>query len=149
MLRTRHLKMAGHYLRHRFSELHPFEVQALLINACNLKCSYCRCPEIKMALLSTEQWIETLRGLAQLGTMRVKFQGGEPTLRNDFKALCAESRRLGILTAVVTNGIRLVEQPDLLDELDEVVVSVDGPVAEIHDRQRGPGTHEIALEALR
>jgi MoaA/NifB/PqqE/SkfB family radical SAM enzyme len=149
MLRTRHLKMAGHFLRHRFAELHPFEVQALLLNACNLKCSYCRCPEIKTELLSTRQWLETLGSLAALGTLRVKFQGGEPTIRHDFKELCAESRRLGILTAVVTNGIRLVEQPDLFDELDEVVVSVDGPIAELHDRQRGAGTHALALTALR
>jgi MoaA/NifB/PqqE/SkfB family radical SAM enzyme len=140
--------MAGHFLRHRLSEVHPFEVQALLLNACNLKCSYCSCPALKTSLLTTEQWLTTLRGLARLGTLRIKFQGGEPTLRHDFKTLCAESRRLGILTAVVTNGIRLVEQPDLYDELDEVVVSVDGPVAELHDAQRGPGTHAVAVEAL-
>lgn len=149
MLRTRHLKMAGHFLKHRFAEVHPFEVQAMLLNACNLKCSYCRCPEIKSELLSTAQWLEALRSLAALGTLRVKFQGGEPTLRHDFKELCAESRRLGIVTAVVSNGIRLAAEPDLFDELDEVVVSVDGPIAELHDRQRGAGTHAQALAALR
>lgn len=149
MLKTRHLKMAAHFLRYRFAEVHPFEVQALLLNACNLKCSYCRCPEMKTELLTTEQWIEILRGLASLGTLRIKFQGGEPTLRLDFKTLCAESRRLGIRTAVVSNGIKLVEQPHLYDELDEVVVSVDGPIAELHDRQRGQGTHAKAVEALR
>jgi MoaA/NifB/PqqE/SkfB family radical SAM enzyme len=149
MLRTRHLRMAGHFLRHRFAELHPFEVQAILLNACNLKCSYCRCPEIKTELMTTRQWLETLEGLAALGTLRIKFQGGEPTLRRDFKELCAASRRLGLLTAVVTNGSRLVEQPDLFDELDEVVVSLDGPVADLHDKHRGAGTHAIAVEALR
>ncbi len=141
--------MAGHFLKHRFADVHPFEVQAMLLNACNLRCSYCRCPDLKSALLSTAQWLETLREFAALGTLRIKFQGGEPTLRHDFKELCAESRRLGILTAVVSNGIRLVEQPDLFDELDEVVVSVDGPIAELHDRQRGAGTHAQALPALR
>ena len=96
--------LAAHYLRHRFRTLHPFEVQAVLLNDCNLRCSYCRCPEMVVPQLSTEQWSDIVRGLARLGTLRIKFQGGEPTLRKDFDAICAAAKSAGIVTAVTTNG---------------------------------------------
>ena len=148
MIRPRHFAMASRFLRRRFRELHPYEVQALLLNACNLKCVYCRCPEIKTTLMTTEQWRGTIRRLAALGTMRIKFQGGEPTLRTDFRELCGEAQRAGILVAVVTNGLRIAERPELLDAVDEVVVSIDSPAPEIHDRLRGQGTHAQAVRAV-
>ena len=92
MISMRHVKMAARFAAGRMRELHPFEVQAVLLNACNLKCVYCRCPEIATRLMSTEQWLSTIRGLARLGTMRIKFQGGEPTLRAT-SARCAPSRK--------------------------------------------------------
>jgi MoaA/NifB/PqqE/SkfB family radical SAM enzyme len=148
MIRTRHLKMAARFAAHRFRPLHPFEVQALLLNACNLKCTYCRCPDLKSALMTTEQWQVTIRGLAALGTMRIKFQGGEPTLYPGFRELCVETRRAGILTAVITNGVKVAAQPELLDDLDEMVVSLDSATPEIHDRHRGAGTHARAVQAI-
>ena len=33
-------RLAAHFLRYRFRAVHPFEVQAVLLNACNLKCEY-------------------------------------------------------------------------------------------------------------
>lgn len=148
MIRARQARMAARYLANRFHEVHPFEVQALIVNACNLKCRYCRCPEIPTRILSTAQWRDVLRGLGALGTLRIKFQGGEPTLRDDFVELCAEARRAGIVTAVITNGVRVAEDPSLLDELDELIVSLDSVHPEIHDRIRGAGSHACALTAI-
>ena len=148
MIRARHLAMAGRFLTHRFRAVHPYEVQALLLNACNLKCVYCRCPDIKTALLSTAQWLELIRNLASVGTMRIKFQGGEPTLRNDFRELSAEAHALGLTTAVITNGLEVAAQPALLDHLDEMVASLDAVTPEIHDRLRGQGTHPQVVRAI-
>lgn len=148
MIRSRHLKMAARFAAGRLRELHPFEVQAALLNACNLKCVYCRCPEIRTRLLSTDQWREVIQGLAALGNLRIKFQGGEPTLRPDFAELCAVSQEAGILTAVVTNGFGIAETPALLDHLDEVVVSLDSPRAELNDELRGPRCFEHATRAI-
>jgi MoaA/NifB/PqqE/SkfB family radical SAM enzyme len=148
MIRPRHLKMAARFAAGRLRELHPFEVQAALLNACNLKCVYCRCPEIRTRLLSTGQWRQVIQGLAALGTLRIKFQGGEPTLRPDFRELCAVSQQAGILTAVVTNGFGIAETPALLDHLDEVVVSLDSPRAELNDELRGPRCFEHATRAV-
>jgi MoaA/NifB/PqqE/SkfB family radical SAM enzyme len=120
----------------------------VLLTACNLKCAYCRCPEIKSRVLGTEKWHAILRGLAELGTERIKFQGGEPTLRGDFRAIAAEAKRLGLRTAVVTNGVRVAEEPGLLEPIDEVVVSIDAVTPELHEAHRGPGTHAPAVAAL-
>ncbi len=149
MIRPRHAKIAGKFLRHRFRSIHPFEVQAVLLNACNLACVYCRCPEVTTSLMTTDEWRHTIRGLARLGTMRVKFQGGEPTLRHDFTELAREARAAGVTTAVVTNGIRVAERPELIDDVDEVVVSLDSIRPEIHDRARGQGSHAAAVRAIR
>jgi MoaA/NifB/PqqE/SkfB family radical SAM enzyme len=49
---------------------------------------------------------------------------------------------------VVTNGIRIADDPALLDELDEVVVSLDAVTPEIHDGLRGRGSHAAAVRAI-
>jgi len=148
LIQPYHLRAAARYAAHRLQAVHPFEVQAVLLNACNLRCVYCLCPEIKTRLMSTEQWKAVIRGLSRLGTLRIKFQGGEPTLRTDFRELCAEARASGMRTATITNGWPTAENPALLDYLHEVIVSLDSPRADVNDRLRGAGCHEHAVRTL-
>ena len=148
MILLRHLKTASRFAAHRFRELHPFEVEASLLNACNLRCVYCKCPEIKTTLMTTEQWRTIIHGLRVLGTIRIRFHGGEPTLRPDFRELCAEAQRAGIITGVTTHGLQVADQPALLDYLDEVVISLDSVTPEINDRLRGEGTHAQVVRAI-
>jgi len=148
MLRARHLKMAARFAAYRLRAIHVFEVQAVLLNACNLRCAYCCCPEIKTRLLTTAQWVDIIQRLARVGTMRIKFQGGEPTMRNDFVELCAEVQRNGILAAVITNGLEIAKRPAILDHLDEAVFSLDSVTPEINDRLRGDGTHALVVAAI-
>ena len=148
MIGSRHLKMASRFLVHRFRELHPFEVQASLLNACNLRCVYCSCPDIKTQMMTTEQWKTIIRRLGALGTLRIKFQGGEPTLRADFRDLCSEVQKTGIICAVITHGLEVAKKPELLDYLDEIVFSLDSATPEINDSLRGQGTHAEAVKAI-
>lgn len=140
--------MARRFLAHRWKRLQVFEVQACVINACNLKCLYCKCPEVKTAVLTTQQWRQLIASLARLGTMRIKFQGGEPTLRQDFRELCKESSANGIITSVTTNGQRMADEPALLDYLDEVVFSLDAADAGVNDRLRGEGSHGKVMQSI-
>jgi MoaA/NifB/PqqE/SkfB family radical SAM enzyme len=142
------LQLAGRFLRHRFHALHPYEVQAVLLNACNLRCAYCCCPDIKTALLTTDQWLATIRRLAELGTLRLKWQGGEPTIRKDFAELCAAVQAAGIVCAVVTNGTQIAERPELLAHVDEVVLSLDSLTPAHTDRVRGAGVHAAVMRAV-
>lgn len=148
MIGEKQLRMAGTFLKYRFREIHPFEVQALLTTACNLRCQYCRCPSLDTPEMTTEEWVGIIRRFAALGTQRIKFQGGEPTVRRDFGELCRAARHAGITTAVVTNGLRLAAEPDLLDDLDEVVVSLDSVTPALHDELRGRGSQARAVKAV-
>ena len=148
MSRRNQLRLAGRFLRHRFAALHPFEVQATLLNACNLHCVYCCCPDLKTRLLTTEQWLDIIAYLGSVGTMRLKFQGGEPTLRQDFRTLCAAVQKAGIVCAVVTNGTQIAEDPSLLDHLDEVVFSCDGVDPARNDQARGQGSHAAVMRGI-
>ena len=148
MIGGRHLRLAGRAVRHALSAVHPYEVQAVLLNACDLKCVYCRCPEFPVRTMTTDEWRRTIRGLSACGTLRIKFQGGEPTLRPDFPLLCAEAKAAGLTTAVISHGGRIARSPALLDGLDEAVITLDARTPSLHDRQRGPGTHAAAVRAL-
>jgi MoaA/NifB/PqqE/SkfB family radical SAM enzyme len=149
MIRSRHLKTAFRFLAHRYRALHPYEVQAQLLNTCNTRCVYCACPEVKSPQLTTEQWLSVIRSLGKLGTLRLKFQGGEPTLHEDFGRLCLEAKRAGLISATVSNGFRIVSQPNLLDHLDELVVSLDSTRPEVNNRLRGEGSYPAAIRAIR
>jgi len=146
MLNRRHAGLARRYAAHRFRRIHPFEVQAALLNACNLRCKYCRCPDVKIDLMTTADWVQTIGQLGRHGTMRLKFQGGEPTLRQDFRELCVASQAAGIRTAVVTNGLQFAGRPELLDHLDEIVFSLDSSTPAHTDAMRGEGVHARVCE---
>lgn len=135
-------------MTHKYKKIHPFEVQAQLLNACDLRCVYCRCPEVKTDLLSTDEWREIIDSLGRHGTMRIKFQGGEPTLRSDFKEICTHAKQAGLITATVTHGGRIASRPDLVEHLDELVVSLDSAHADVNDRLRGVGSFQTAVKAI-
>jgi MoaA/NifB/PqqE/SkfB family radical SAM enzyme len=148
MIKARQLKLGLRVLRHSLNTVRPYEVAAQLWNTCDQRCIYCRCPEVETELLTTEQWYRILRELRRLGTLRIKFQGGEPTLRPDFLEICREARRLGMITSAVTNGMKTSAKPELLDPLMEVVVSLDSLRPDVNDFMRGPGAFEGATKTI-
>ena len=148
MITTQQFKTGLRFLRHYPQNIRPYEVAAQLWNDCDQRCIYCRCPEVQTELMTTAQWIGILRDLRRLGTLRIKFQGGEPTIKPDFLEICWEARNLGIITSVVTNGLQVARQPELLDPIMEVVVSLDSLRREVNDFMRGEGAYEGARRTL-
>lgn len=98
--------------------------------------------------MTTEQWIDIIRRLGSLGTLRFKIQGGEPTLRKDFRELCKESQAAGMITATVSNGIMFGKHPELLDHLDELVLSLDSTRESVNDHIRSKGAYDAAVNAI-
>ena len=125
----------------------PFFVQYSLLNACNAHCGYCNCPNRENPQLSLEEHFRVLTEFARLGTVRVKFLGGEPLLHDDIDALIVETRRLGMRAAMVTNGLLVPQKFETVRKLDELVISIDGSEAN-HDRQRGKGTWKKVMTAI-
>jgi MoaA/NifB/PqqE/SkfB family radical SAM enzyme len=145
---TQKLAIGARILAARLTnEPRPFFVQYSLLNACNARCVYCNSPNREDAQLSTDQHRRILAEFARLGTVRVKFLGGEPLLRPDLGELVAEVRRLGMRSALVTNGLLIPERIDLVRQVDEVVISLDGNL-DAHDRQRGRGTWHRVMRGV-
>jgi MoaA/NifB/PqqE/SkfB family radical SAM enzyme len=148
MIRLNQAKMAFRYLARRFRKLHPFEVEAALLNECNLHCLYCHYPDRLKPQMTTQQWKDVIRGFASLGTIRFKLHGGEPTLRPDFRELTREVKAAGMIPAATTNGSTMAARPWLLDYLQELIVSLDSPHPEVNDRIRGKGSFEAAVKTI-
>ena len=92
-----------------------------LTERCNNDCIHCciNLPEndesAKKKELSTDEWKKIIQEVADLGGMTIRFTGGEPLLREDFKELYLFTRKLGIRVMLFTNA-RLIT-PELAEFL--------------------------------
>ncbi|GHF59206.1 radical SAM/SPASM domain-containing protein [Streptomyces mashuensis] len=121
--------------------------------ACPLRCSHCysesgRRPSRQ---LSPEDMLRVADALISLGPRVVALSGGEPLLVKGLFEVAGRLSRAGVKTAVYTSG--WVMEPWMADGLaqvfDEVIVSLDGATAQVHDRIRGRrGSFDRALSAL-
>ena len=79
--------------------------------------------------LLTDEWKSILSKSWDFGIPHIIFTGGEPTLRPDLVELIAHAEKLGQVTGLLTDGLRLSE-PDYLDQLltnglDHVMILFD------------------------
>ena len=79
--------------------------------------------------LSTEEWKTILKKAWDAGIPHVVFTGGEPTLRPDLPDLIAEAEKLGQVSGLLTDGLRLAEPAYLhtllQSGLDHVMLVLD------------------------
>jgi len=118
-----------------------------LLNGCNARCVYCNCPNREDPQLGTTEHRRVIAEFARLGTVRIKFLGGEPLLRTDIGELVDQVRQVGVRSAMVTNGFLIPEKMDVIRRLDELVISLDGTEA-AHDGQRGRGTWKRVMRGI-
>lgn len=94
-----------------------------LTERCNNNCIHC-CINLaeddaaKQREMSTEMVKRVLLETAALGTLTIRFTGGEPLLREDFCELYLFARRLGLKVLIFTNA-RLIT-PEIADLLARV-----------------------------
>ena len=97
-------------------------VRISLTDRCNLRCRYCM-PEAGVTkmqhadILTFDEILRVVRGLAALGVKKVRLTGGEPLVRRNITALIRAVRQVpGIeQVALTTNGVLLSEMgEDLL-----------------------------------
>jgi MoaA/NifB/PqqE/SkfB family radical SAM enzyme len=125
----------------------PFFIQYSLLNGCNAACVYCNCPKRDDPRADLPTHFRVLDEFARLGAVRIKFLGGEPLLHPHLDVLAARVKSRGMRVAVVTNGFLIPERLDLVKQLDEVVISLDGREA-AHDEQRGRGTWKKVMAGI-
>ena len=115
---------------------------------CNLHCLYCGSCDAPQAELDTQEVLDGLEILWGLGTRWITFGGGEPLLRKDLGDIVRRSKEIGFRTYLSTNGWRVADKTEELKHVDHVNLSLDG-TREAHDRVRGAGAYDKAMEALK
>jgi len=124
-----------------------------LTYACNLECAHCLSSSGRRdpRELTTAQCEAVIDELQRMQVFYVNIGGGEPTIRPDFWHLLqyAVDHQVGVKFS--TNGTRLTpERAAFLASTDyvDIQVSLDGATAEVNDYVRGPGSFEMAVQAL-
>ena len=122
--------------------------------ACDLGCRTCgsRAGRPRPDELSTDEALDVVEQLAEMGTREVSLIGGEAYLRDDWHIIAAAIKREGMVCSMVTGGrgfdparARLAAEAGM----DAVSISVDG-IGPTHDVQRGvAGSFDAAVAAFR
>jgi len=122
--------------------------------ACDLACRHCgsRAGHARPDELSTEECLDLVRQMEEMGVKEVSLIGGEAYLRDDWIDIIREVKKRG-MTPLITSGGRgfTAERAQAGAEagLASVSISIDGN-EETHDRLRGvKGSHAAALAALK
>ena len=124
--------------------------------ACNLSCRHCRAvPQASLGPdeLDTTRAFALIDQIAEVSQPVLVLSGGEPLYRPDVFDIGAYGVSRGFRMALATNGT-LIDQPIArrlaAAGFSRVAVSLDGAVADTHDRFRGlPGSYERALRGVR
>ena len=125
----------------------PLAVNYHLYKPCNYRCRFCFATYRDITgQLKLDDARQLLRTLREAGVEKLNFAGGEPTLHPHIGALVRESKRLGFVTTLITNGARLGQLLDAhADSIDWVGLSIDSGDEAIQAKLgRGKGGH-VAL----
>lgn len=118
-------------------------VKFKVVDGCNIRCVMCnhwRRKEYLRNQLSTERLLALADELSNLGAERVRWSGGEPTLRRDLPRIIARYSSCGMRSAITTNGTLINDSyaGELLDAgIDSVLFSLESADPVVHDRVVG------------
>ena len=123
---------------------------------CNLACGYCcagSSPKADPRLMSVELAAQAAAQFAALGGRELLITGGEPFLHPQLDQLVAVSAAHVPIT-VLTNAMVFGKgrRREMLESMDRhqvtLQISLDSAGPELHDRQRGAGSHARALTGI-
>ncbi|CAN5419412.1 GDL motif peptide-associated radical SAM/SPASM maturase [soil metagenome] len=120
---------------------------------CDLSCGHCgsRAGKPRTDELRTEEALDVVRQLAEMGAREVTLIGGEAYLRADWTDIARAIVARGMRCTMTTGGRGVTPERARMAKdagMSAVSVSLDG-MNEAHDRQRGlEGSFDAALAAL-
>jgi radical SAM protein with 4Fe4S-binding SPASM domain len=130
-----------------------------LTERCNNNCAHCYInlpandAAAKARELSTREIQDILIEAASLGCLTVRFTGGEPLLRDDFRLLYLFARRLGLKVLLFTNATLITQEiADLfarVPPLERIEVTVYGMCRDSYEAvSRVAGSFEAAWRGM-
>jgi MoaA/NifB/PqqE/SkfB family radical SAM enzyme len=102
--------------------------------------------------MTTNQIKDIIEQIADLGIVSLSFTGGEPTLRKDLPELIRYAGiKKDLITGLATNGSYLptLLRKKTLQGLDYILLSLDFPYADQHNKMRGIPLFDKVLESIR
>jgi MoaA/NifB/PqqE/SkfB family radical SAM enzyme len=113
---------------------------------------YCRAPHAEVKPVTFEQWKRIVEILWNVGVPHILFAGGEPTANEHFVDIVRFAEEVGIVTGMLTNGIKLGDLDytnALVDAgLDHLQISVLSHEKSIHDELAGKGTWQQSVRGM-
>jgi radical S-adenosyl methionine domain-containing protein 2 len=116
----------------------PDTINLFILAGCNFRCKHCYAtfddlPPGRSRTMSEETAADIIRLISREPTQpgtpprKITFVGGEPTLCPYLPGLVAHSKRLGLATAVITNGSRVTQHylKQFDGHLDWLGISID------------------------
>ncbi len=127
-----------------------------LTGKCNLSCEHCYNSsgpnQTSESELTTSEAIGFIDDCNDLGVPVILLSGGEPLMREDIWYLAEHAHKLGIKTALSSNGTlitRIIAEKIKSAGIGYVGISLDGATAATHDQFRNcPGTFEQVIRAF-
>ena len=100
--------------------------------------------------ISVQELARHTADIEALGVEWVVFSGGEPLMHSDLFRLTGVLRSMRIRTSLLTTGLLLAPHAEqIVDSIDDVIVSLDGPPS-IHDEiRRVAGAFDSLREGVR
>lgn len=123
-------------------EKKPISISFCITSKCNLKCSYCKYPEMTKDDMTTEQIILMIDEFYDMGMRKIGLSGGEPLLRKDLGEILSHCKKKKILVSITTNGVFIDKKIDELKSVDLVLVSIDGD-QETQDVTKGSDVSQL------
>lgn len=122
--------------------------------ACDLACGHCgsRAGKPRPEELSTEEALDVVAQLGEMGAREVSLIGGEAYLRDDWLVIARAIADAGMLPTMVTGGRGFTKEraKQAADaKMASISFSIDG-IGAVHDAQRGvDGSFDAAVAGMR
>jgi len=102
--------------------------------------------------MTTHQIKSLIDQISELGVNALSFTGGEPTLRKDLPELVYHAGVIhDFMNGIATNGYlmpQFLKEKSKLEGLDYILLSLDYPTAELHDKKRGIKVFDRVMETI-
>jgi radical SAM protein with 4Fe4S-binding SPASM domain len=132
----------------------PYRMDLALTYRCNADCGHCYVGRPRdMESLSTEEWKRVIEKLWDIGIPHVVFTGGEATMYPDLAELVRHAEDVGLVSGLLTNGIKLAEV-DYLQELvdagiDHIQITLESHDEAVHNRMVGAEVWRQTVQGIR